>query len=139
MNSPCMLLSLHRKDTSAAIIIQISVTAKQNNTNFRSHTWEKSTVERSSNSRTAEERGTRTCSSFDANTSSIRPSFLITLDRVLGTVAFRLKIRLSIIQDSFYPKLKSENSVFYSVPFFFRHRQHAYDLYSVDDPAPAHI
>jgi hypothetical protein len=77
------------------------VTIKQNRTNLTSQTFEKSTVARSSNTKTGKGTIKTNLFIFEAKISSIHPIFLKTSPKIIikktGTVAFKLKIKFSII------------------------------------------
>ena len=100
MNSPRIDRSENSCDTPAEIAILASVARKQNRTNFRSQTSVKSTVARSENKRNGSGSRNTNLFAFDANSSSTHPTLRstipITIIKKTGSVAFRLKIKLSI-------------------------------------------
>ena len=92
------------QDTSAAIVMQINVTTKQKITNLIFHTSLKSTFARSPNNNTGNGIKKTNLFIFAANSSSIQPSFLNSIPSIIikkiGTVAFRLKTKFSILLTS---------------------------------------
>ena len=94
-------LFFNKKESIVTIKILKMVIKKQNKTNFVSQISLKSNVAKSLNSNTGNGIKKTNLFIFDAKTSSIIPIFLNNIPNIIiaktGTVAFKLKIKFSII------------------------------------------
>ena len=94
-------LFFNKKESIVTIKILKMVIKKQNKTNFVSQISLKSNVAKSLNSNTGSGIKKTNLFIFDAKTSSIIPIFLNNIPNIIiaktGTVAFKLKIKFSII------------------------------------------
>ena len=95
------LVFFNKKESIVTIKILKMVIKKQNKTNFVSQISLKSNVAKSLNSNTGNGIKKTNLFIFDAKTSSIIPIFLNNIPNIIiaktGTVAFKLKIKFSII------------------------------------------